>query len=131
MQLVLAVAEMTDQRKLTIAKIGNQLSQPVGAKQAIETLRIDGAEQRRVAKELPFTGRAGAIKLLGERIESFPSGRILPVDVGQSFTKCRAELQQPGRMFFDQFIPSFTAQSPERGFLYRIDGRRTGLAGTQ
>jgi hypothetical protein len=45
MQLVLAVTEMANQRKLTIAKIGNQLSQPVGAKESIEILRIDGAEQ--------------------------------------------------------------------------------------
>jgi hypothetical protein len=55
MQPYLAVAEMTDQRKLTIAKIGNQLSQP-SVRNRRSKLCARWRRAKTVAKELPFTG---------------------------------------------------------------------------
>src|SRR5919198_6405980 len=33
----------------------------------------------------------------------------------ESFAKGRAEMEQPGGLFFDQFVPACTAQPPYRG----------------
>ena len=111
-KLVLPVVQMADQRKSLVAQLDHKFFQRVGLQNARERAFVDCSDQRCSTKDLLFLGGSRRIKLFGEGIKRFATGGILAVQIGQPFAQGRAELQQPGRMLFDQLVPIFASQPP-------------------